>query len=169
MTKAEKAQRAGVQIALAILEARRFKQPGSYRAAMGEVSDGLLNTLVAELREADGEGNYPVKVALGKYDGEDWLVADFGAVSRDAQCAGGAIEADVHVTTDRVHASEIRGDALCDAECYVVVRNHLPTIIAALEELLAARLERRQHGPAGADNGGPPPDEGDRAPGVRPA
>lgn len=132
-----------VQVALAIIEARRFKQPGCYREALGDVSDGALNTLVAELREADAEGNYPVKVALGKYDGEDWLIADFGLVSRDAATEGGTLESQAYVTTDQVHASEVRGDALCDAECYVTVRNHLPTIIAALEELLDVRVRAR--------------------------
>lgn len=136
-----------VQVALAIIEARRFKQPGSYRQALGDITPGALNTLIAELREADGAGNYPLKVALGKYDGEDWLIGDFGLVSRDAQAERGPLEADVHVTTDRVHASEIRGDALCDAEAYVTVRNHLPIIIAALEELLEARV-RGNGGPA---------------------
>ena len=50
----------------------------------------------------------------------------------------------MHVTTDHVHCSEMRGDALDDARVYVTVRNNLPGIIAALEEVLTYRLGARR-------------------------
>lgn len=131
---------AGLQVALAIAEARRFHQPGSYRAALGDISPAALDALIVELRDHDAQGNYPLRVELGEHAGDDWLIARFGTVSRGASAHGPALEADVQVTTDRVHCSELRGDALWDAECHVALRNHLPVIIAALEELLAIRV-----------------------------
>lgn len=129
----------GLRLALETLQERAYRRPATFAAY--RLSDGALDQLCARLRDYEAEANMPLQVQLGKYDGENWLVASFGHVSRDAQCVGGAVEDDVHVTTDQVHCSEVRGDALSDAECYVGLRNALPGILASLEELLAVRRE----------------------------
>lgn len=126
------------QEVLDIIEARQFKQPPSYRERYAP-TDGQINALIAKLREADNRANMPLRVLQEKYDGQDWFVASFGTASREPFEGKPGLEADIFVTTDHVHASEMRGDALDDAECYVLMRNHLPLIIAALEELFAMR------------------------------
>lgn len=125
-------------MALGILGERAYKRPADF--SRYRLSDGELDQLTARLRDVEAEANMPLQVVTGKYDGENWLTASFGHCSRDAQCVGGVVEADVYVTTDRVHCSEIRGDALDDATAYVTMRNALPGIIAALEELLRRRV-----------------------------
>lgn len=49
----------------------------------------------------------PWRVQSGSYTGEDWLVASCGCNSEDGM--------DYYVTTQGVHASELRGDACGDA------------------------------------------------------
>lgn len=122
-------QVSGIQEVLDIIEARRFKQPSSYEKYAP--SPGELNTLIAKLREHDKHANGPVRCYIGNYDGSDWLLG-FGSADREDGTGG-----DIVITTDRVRTSEIRGDAIDDAECYVTLRNNLPRIIGALEKLLA--------------------------------
>lgn len=128
-----------VQFVLDTIRERTYRQPETYVAY--RLSDGELNLLVAALEDAEAHSNFPVQVKVGRDDGQDWLLA-MGRVDRDAQCEGGEQRGDVFITTDRVHCSEVRGDALCDAEAYVTLRNNLPGIIASLEELLRIRVNR---------------------------
>jgi len=100
---------------------------------MYQLSDGELDLLLASLMEHDAHANYPVRCYVGKYDGDDWLLA-FGESQEHGE---------VQVSTDRVHCSQVRGDAWDDAQAYVGLRNNLPSIIASLEELLQWRLGRR--------------------------
>lgn len=130
---------AGVQGVLEVIESRRYKVPQVWREAYGTPTDGQLDKLIAALRDADNRGNYPLKVERDEYKGDNWLVSSirFAPMSGFGNNHKGI---PVYVTTDRVRCSEIRGDAEDDAECFVAVRNNLPTIIAALEELLERRL-----------------------------
>ena len=117
-----------------LLRSRQYQRHDSY--AQYRLSNGELNLLAAELEELDSQANFPVKLVVGKDPGDDWHLA-YGYYCREGE------EGEVHVTTDHVHCSEIRGDALDDARVYVTVRNNLPGIIAALEELLTYRLDTR--------------------------
>ena len=133
---------AGLQFALATIRERTYHRPVSYFPRY-RLSDGELDLLASTLQDADAHANFPVQVKLGgAEDGSDWLLAH-GHVERGPEVVGGAVCADVYVTTDHVHCSEMRGDALDDAECYVTLRNNLPGVLAALEELLQWRLGQR--------------------------
>ena len=55
----------------------------------------------------------------GRKLGDDWPVANFGETDIDG------VRHHIYVTTDRVHASERRGDALADAQLFVdLARQH---------------------------------------------
>lgn len=127
-----------LQTVLETLRERQFKQPVSYYPRF-RVSDGELDLLAATLRDADREANYPVKLVIGKDPGDHWHLAYGYTEGRPA----GAPAGEVHVTTDYVHCSELRGDALDDARAYVTLRNNTPSILACLEELLQHRLGAR--------------------------
>ena len=55
----------------------------------------------------------------GRKLGDDWLIADFGVAELDE------LSYHIYVTTDRVRASERSGNALGDANLYVVLYNSL--------------------------------------------
>lgn len=132
------------QAVLDIIEERQFHAPASYRDRyFTMLTDGKVDEMAAKFRDLEERANAPVMVQLDPDKVHDnWLLA-FGGCVRDGK------DIEVTVTTDHVHASQMRGDALDDAECYVALRNNLPLVIAALEELLALRLEKRAARPAG--------------------
>ena len=133
-------QSVGMQFALETIQERQFKQPETYLNF--RLSDGELDLLLSTLRDHDRSANYPVRWYLGKCNGDDWLLS-FGDVNRRAEGTSGPVHGRVTITTDHVHASEMRGDALDDAQCYVALRNNLPCVLASLEELLRYRLGQR--------------------------
>jgi hypothetical protein len=134
-------QPSGLQIALSIIEERRFKAPESY-ANRYRLSDAQLDALIATLREHESCSNAPlmlVRTASTVFD--NWLLGTY------ERCAfeGKPAESDtLWVTTDHVHCSELRGDAKDDGEAWVALRNNLPRILGALEELLMRRLGSRE-------------------------
>lgn len=135
----EEAARMALQTVLGVIESRQFRAPASY-AKDCRISDSTLDQLAAELREHDANSNAPIKLVTGSFEKaiENWCL---GRYTRDGE------DAEAWITTDRVHASEMRGDALCDAEAWVCLRNNLALIIGALEELLALRLALREGAP----------------------
>lgn len=92
----------------------------------------------------------PWRVYHGGYDGQDWLVGTFGtAQHRDENGKVTNKEDTVYLTTDHVHASEVDGDALDDAEWCARVRKLLPKLVP----LLAKKVGRqpKPHVPRGVD------------------
>lgn len=126
---------AALQHVLGVIESRTHKPLDTFERY--RPSDGQLNALIARLREAEDNSNTPLKVVYEKDKVFDnWLLGTYERGEHNGQPAEWG---DIWVTTDRVHASEVRGDAKDDAEAWVTMRNNLPIIIAGLEELLARR------------------------------
>jgi hypothetical protein len=97
------------------------------------VTNDELAALIGTLRQHDQAANYPVRMDLGEYAGDDWLLG-FGSSDRDGKFVN------VTIQTDRVHGSDMTGDAIDDAAAYVYLRNNLPVVVSALEELLVHRM-----------------------------
>ncbi len=72
----------------------------------------------------------PWKVTIGDYDGEDWIVAACGPDPEDGK--------DRNVTTDRVRASELRGDAANDADFIAHARVDVLALVAEVRRQGAA-------------------------------
>jgi hypothetical protein len=80
----------------------------------------------------------PWKANTADKTGEDWLICSLGNSNEDGQ--------DWIVTTDRIHASELDGDAKFDAALIVAAINALPELVAmgrrANPEFIAAVIRR---------------------------
>jgi hypothetical protein len=85
-----------------------------------------MKLLIDEAIDLNPEtGPWKTQEAPGEYDGEDWLLASLG-------CNYGG--KGVHVTTDRVHASETCGSSPEDLAQWIVwCRNHWRSILEALD------------------------------------
>ena len=92
---------------------------------MTELED--LKKLLAEAT------NRPWKANTADKTGEEWLIASLGNSNEDGL--------DYIVTTDRVRASELDGDAKADAALIAAAVNALPGMIARVEEM--ERLKTR--------------------------
>ncbi len=88
------------------------------------MTDDELEAIDARARAAS---NAPWKVVKGEYDGADWLVATLGSDGLDGL--------DRTVTTDHVHASDLRGGAAEDAEFIAHARHDVPALIAEVKRL----------------------------------
>lgn len=78
----------------------------------------------------------PWKANTADKTGEDWLIGSLGNSNEDGQ--------DWIVTTDRVRASELDGDAKFDAALIVAAVNALPALLDELEALRAERDRMRE-------------------------
>jgi len=88
--------------------------------------------------------NRPWKANTADKTGEDWLIASLGNSNEDGL--------DYIVTTDRVRASELDGDAKADAALIVAAVNALPGLLAEVEVLRRLAPEYFQWpGKSGAD------------------
>lgn len=74
--------------------------------------------------------NRPWKMNTADKTGEDWLIASLGNSNEDGL--------DYIVTTDRVRASELDGDAKADAALICAAVNALPELLAENEKLREA-------------------------------
>ena len=77
--------------------------------------------------------NRPWKMNTADKTGEDWLIASLGNSNEDGF--------DYIVTTDRVRASELDGDAKADAALIVAAVNALPELVALRKEVGRLRAE----------------------------
>ena len=89
----------------------------------------MTDEQLANLRRlADRATTLPWRVATGDEAGDNWLVG-FGRSTAD-NCT-------YFVTTDRVHASELQGDARSDAEFVATARTAVPKLLDALAAMTA--------------------------------
>lgn len=95
----------------------------------------MTNEELDAIRErASRASTGPWTIEAGEYTGANWLIASMG----------GSIDGLFYtVTTDNVHASELKGDARTDAEFVAHARTDIPALLAEVERLrnqLQARM-----------------------------
>jgi uncharacterized small protein (DUF1192 family) len=73
----------------------------------------------------------PWRVEHGRYSGADWLIGSLGTGYFDNGMHF------VHITTNRVRASELYGNASVDAEFIAHAREDIPALLAEVERLRA--------------------------------
>lgn len=99
----------------------KFGDPASIAAR----DNGILLDRLRDLHDTLSTG--PWKADINENIGENWLIATMGYSNLDEQT--------YILTSDRVRASEMDGDAKTDAEGLAELRNMLPRIIEALEHI----------------------------------
>ena len=80
-------------------------------------------------------------VKKSDFKGENWPVAWSTGVSYTPE---EDTEAGVYITTDSVHASELDGDALTDAEFMAHARTDIPDLVEEVERLRAVAEAQRE-------------------------
>ena len=87
------------------------------------LTEERLDAIVERWNNASG----PLKIHYGKWDGRDWMIADFGL--------GSEVDTNVIVTTDNVKASELDGSSETDAEFYVYAYKDIPDLVNEVRRL----------------------------------